>query len=88
MTPVAFILGAGRHVGLAVRQNEQEGYKVAVDLETLSKRRVWSPSPSTPRIRLLSLAFAEVKETWLSSKRRVFMVGSLISLYVAGRKRA
>jgi len=82
MTPVAFILGAGRHVGLAVAiKLKQEGYKVAIGSRNpIEKEGLVPITVDVTDTDSISRAFAEVKEKLGSAPNAVIFNGQFIHL--------
>jgi len=64
MSPAAFILGAGGHIGLAVANKlKQEGYKVAVgSRKPLQEEGLIPVTVDVSNTDSIARAFAEVKE--------------------------
>ena len=64
MSPVAFILGAGGHIGLAVANKlKQEGYKVAVgSRKPLQEEGLIPVTVDVSNTDSIAKAFAQVKE--------------------------
>lgn len=82
MTPVAFIIGAGRHVGLAVATKlKQEGYKVAIGSRNpLEKDGLVPIAVDVTDTDSISRAFDEVKEKLGSAPNVVVFNGQFIHL--------
>jgi len=82
MSPTAFILGAGGHVGLAVANKlKQEGYKVAVgSRKPLQKEGLVPITVDVSDSDSVTKAFAEVKEKLGAAPNVVIFNGSSICL--------
>ena len=83
MSPVAFIIGAGGHVGLGVANKlKQEGYKVAVGSRNpLQKEGLVPITVDVSNTDSVIKAFAEVKEKLGAAPNAVVFNGSSIRLY-------
>jgi len=82
MSLVAFILGAGAHVGLAVANKlKQEGYKVAVgSRKPLQQEGLVPITVDVSNTDSVTKAFAEVKEKLGSAPNVVIFNGSFSSI--------
>ena len=80
MSPTAFILGAGGHVGLAVANKlKQEGYKVAIgSRKPLQKEGLVPITVDVSDTDSITKAFAEVKEKLGAAPNVVIFNGSSI----------
>ena len=84
MSPTAFILGAGGHVGLAVANKlKQEGYKVAVgSRKPLQKEGLVPITVDVSDTDSVTKAFAEVKEKLGAAPNVVIFNGSSILSHI------
>ena len=82
MSPVAFILGAGGHIGLAVANKlKQEGYKVAVGSRKPLQKEGFVPiAVDVADTDSIAKAFAQVKEKLGAAPNVVIFNGSSIHL--------
>jgi len=83
MSPVAFILGAGGHTGLAVANKlKQEGYKVAVgSRKPLQKEGLVPVTVDVSNTDSIANAFAQVKEKLGAAPNVVIFNGLSIRLH-------
>jgi len=89
MSPTAFILGAGGHVGLAVANKlKQEGYKVAVgSRKPLQKEGLVPITVDVSDTDSVTKAFAEVKEKLGAAPNVVVFNGSSILSHILTLKK-
>ena len=87
MSPTAFIVGAGGHVGLAVANKlKQEGYKVAVgSRKPLQKEGLVPIIVDVSDTDSITKAFAEVKEKLGAAPNVVVFNGSFIHLHPSSK---
>jgi len=82
MSPIAFILGAGAHVGLAIANKfKQEGYRVAVgSRKPLQQKGLVPITVDVSNAGSVTKAFAEIKEKFGSAPNVIIFNGSSRSI--------